>query len=71
MRLTEPTESQTAKRIALIDSQVDIIQINENLIEKAYMNAKTTPGWNDEDYQKSRMAERISMLKGFLPNFSH
>lgn len=52
-----------------IGSFVYLRRIFENLIEEAHKKAKVSSGWNDETYNKQRMAERIEMLKDYLPEF--
>jgi len=41
----------------------------ESLIEEAHAVASKLQGWNEEQYEKSRMAERISLLSHQLPPF--
>lgn len=52
-----------------VGSFVYLRRIFENLIIKHYEIARQAPEWNDDEYQKSRMAEKIGMLKDFLPEF--
>ncbi|REC54226.1 hypothetical protein DRF62_10480 [Chryseobacterium piscium] len=52
-----------------VGSFVYLRRIFENLITKHYDIAKQTTGWNDDEYHKCRMAEKIGMLKDFLPEF--
>lgn len=52
-----------------IGSFVYLRRIFENLIEEAHNKAKVLSGWDDEIYNKQRMAERIEMLKEHLPEF--
>ena len=52
-----------------IGSFVYLRRIFESLIEEAHTKAKTSADWNDEAYLKERMAEKIEMLKNYLPEF--
>ncbi|MFK5892317.1 MAG: short-chain dehydrogenase [Pseudomonadota bacterium] len=52
-----------------VGSFVYLRRIFESLIEKAHVTASASEGWNKEEYQKSRVAEQIALLKGFLPDF--
>jgi len=52
-----------------IGSFVYLRRIFETLIEEAHINAKLESDWNEEIYRKERMAEKIEMLKNYLPDF--
>lgn len=52
-----------------VGSFVYLRRIFENLVGAAYEVASTGSGWDDEAYQKGRMAERIQLLDGHLPEF--
>jgi hypothetical protein len=52
-----------------VGSFVYLRRIFENLVDVAYQIAKGDTGWNDESYCKGRMAERIQLLAGYLPDF--
>ncbi|MDO6814014.1 hypothetical protein [Tenacibaculum soleae] len=52
-----------------IGSFVYLRRIFENLIEEAHLLAKQDAGWNDVEYSKQRMAEKIELLKNHLPEF--
>lgn len=52
-----------------IGSFVYLRRIFESLIEEAHIKAKTDNGWNEEKFQKERMAEKIELLKSHLPEF--
>ena len=52
-----------------IGSFVYLRRIFEELIEEAHKLALTSTSWNDEPYQKSRMNEKIQLLKDYLPEF--
>lgn len=52
-----------------IGSFVYLRRVFENLIEEAHLQAKLTEGWVEDIYSKSRMDEKIELLKSFLPNF--
>jgi hypothetical protein len=40
-------------------------RIFERLIIKRYTDFKETEGWNDEDFYKLRMAEKVEFLERF------
>lgn len=48
---------------------VYVRRIFERLIEEARIAASGQAGWNEESYGKSRMTDRIAMLKDHLPEF--
>lgn len=53
-----------------VGSFVYLRRIIENFIIKpAYDNAKQSIDWDDEEFQKLRVTERIKKLKDFLPEF--
>ena len=52
-----------------IGSYVYLRRVFESLIEEAHSKAISASGWNEEEYEKSRMKERTTLLKGFLPEF--
>ena len=52
-----------------IGSFVYLRRIFEDLIEEAHVQANKEDGWNEEEYAKARMAEKIALLKKFLPEF--
>lgn len=52
-----------------IGSFVYLRRVFEYLLEKEHQKAKLTDGWNEELYQKSKVVERIEMLKDYLPTF--
>lgn len=52
-----------------VGSFVYLRRIFENLVDAAYQIAKNDDGWNDEAYHQGRMAERIQLLAGHLPDF--
>jgi hypothetical protein len=52
-----------------IGSFVYLRRIFERLIIKRYTDFKETEGWNDEDFYKLRMAEKVEFLKDHLPPF--
>lgn len=52
-----------------IGSFVYLRRTFERLICEAYDKAKTEGGWSEEQYQKSRMDEKIVLLKNHLPLF--
>lgn len=52
-----------------IGSYVYLRRIFEALVEEAHQQAVTDSLWNEEAYRRSRMSERIDILKGHLPTF--
>ncbi|MGY4815700.1 short-chain dehydrogenase [Pseudomonas chlororaphis subsp. piscium] len=52
-----------------VGSFVYLRRIFENLVDAAYQIAKTDSGWDEDAYQNGRMAERIQLLVGRLPEF--
>jgi hypothetical protein len=44
-------------------------RIFESLVEEAHQSAKGGNAWDEEKYTQSRMAEKIKLLKGSLPDF--
>lgn len=52
-----------------IGSFVYLRRIFETLISEAYDKVKIEPGWDEDQYQRSRMEERIILLKSHLPSF--
>jgi hypothetical protein len=51
-----------------VGSFVYLRRVFESLIEEAHVLAKSSNGWDDSDFQKARMPERIKLLKAYLPN---
>ena len=52
-----------------IGSYVYLRRVFESLIEEAHDKAQKKTEWNEEEYRKGRMKEKVSMLKNFLPEF--
>lgn len=52
-----------------IGSYVYLRRVFESLIEEAHAKARLTHEWIENEYEKGRMKEKISMLKNFLPEF--
>jgi hypothetical protein len=52
-----------------IGAFVYLRRVFEKLIEQAHLQAKGITGWNESDYGKGRMDDRIEMLKTHLPSF--
>lgn len=44
-------------------------RIFESLIDRAHQRAKNNSNWNEDSFNKSRMVEKISILKDHLPKF--
>lgn len=52
-----------------VGSFVYLRRIFESLIEEAHQSAITDDEWDEDEYQKSRVTERIKLLKGLVPDF--
>lgn len=52
-----------------IGAFVYLRRIFEHLVEEAHQKQITSNGWDEDLYKKSRMDERISLLKHSLPDF--
>ncbi|HEY9743458.1 MAG TPA: hypothetical protein V6C90_23480 [Coleofasciculaceae cyanobacterium] len=52
-----------------IGSFVYLRRIFENLIEEAHQKTIKTNSWNEDDYKRSRMDEKIGLLKDYFPEF--
>ena len=52
-----------------VGSFVYLRRIFESLIEEAHQAAGNEQSWDETEYQKSRMSERIELLKKYLPDF--
>ncbi len=52
-----------------IGSYVYLRRVFESLVEEAHSKAISKAGWNEEIYEKSRMKEKVSLLRDFLPEF--
>ena len=52
-----------------VGSFVYLRRIFEYLIDQAHGEALASAGWNDEQFQKSRMSEKIQLLSQWLPDF--
>lgn len=52
-----------------IGSFMYLRRIFENLIEEAHRAAEAGPSWNEEEYRRSRMSEKIGLLADHLPEF--
>lgn len=52
-----------------IGAFVYLRRIFEGLIEDAYLIAKQKSGWNEEEYQRSKIDQKIDMLRDYLPSF--
>lgn len=52
-----------------VGSFVYLRRIFEYLIEQAHGEALASAGWNDEEFQRSRMLEKIQLLSQWLPDF--
>ncbi|MBY0117870.1 hypothetical protein [Paenibacillus xylanexedens] len=52
-----------------IGSFVYLRRIFENLIEKAHQQAIQNTEWEEEEYNRARMNEKVGMLSNYLPHF--
>jgi hypothetical protein len=52
-----------------IGSFVYLRRIFERLVDEAHQNAKADADWQEDEYLKSRMEEKIKILKTHLPSF--
>lgn len=52
-----------------IGSYVYLRRIFERLVEEAHTKATSDSGWDEDTYAKSRMDEKIALLKTYLPEF--
>lgn len=52
-----------------VGAYVYLRRIFESLVEEAHQESVADAGWNEEEYQRLRMGERISLLKSHLPTF--
>ncbi len=52
-----------------VGAYVYLRRIFESLVEEAHQNSINDAGWDEAEYQRLRMAERISLLKSHLPTF--
>ncbi|WP_308722480.1 hypothetical protein [Paenibacillus polysaccharolyticus] len=52
-----------------IGSFVYLRRIFENLIEKAHQQATQTTGWDEEEYLRARMHDKVGKLANYLPQF--
>lgn len=52
-----------------IGAYVYLRRVFESLVEEAHDKAISKPGWIEEDYERSKMKEKVSLLRDFLPEF--
>ena len=52
-----------------IGAFVYLRRIFESLIEEFHQKAVVTAGWNEVQYQKNRMDEKIKLLEAYIPDF--
>lgn len=73
--LTEEKGKEFVRAIGLASHDVGIgsyaylRRIFEHLVEEAHLTALDDDGWNEEEYNRSRMSEKIQLLKHHLPEF--
>jgi hypothetical protein len=73
--LTDERYSELVRGVGLASHDVGIgafiylRRVFENLIESAHSKAKPEKGWDETAFEKSRMDEKIQLLKEFLPAF--
>lgn len=74
-KVLDANYSEFSKAIGLaahgvgIGAFVYLRRVFEKLIEEAHIKAKETENWNEEQYIKMRIDEKIGVLKDFLPAF--
>lgn len=51
-----------------IGSFVYLRRISEALVEEAHQTAQEDESWDESEYRKQRVSERLNLLKGFLPS---
>lgn len=52
-----------------VGAYVYLRRIFEMLVDDAHQAAVADAGWDEDEYQRSRMSERISLLRAHLPTF--
>ncbi len=52
-----------------VGSYVYLRRVFEALVEEAHQEAQTSEGWDEKQYLKLRMIEKIKALRDYLPNF--
>ncbi|WP_445176480.1 hypothetical protein, partial [Microcoleus sp.] len=52
-----------------IGAYVYLRRVFESLIEEAHSKGISKAGWSEDIYEKSRMKEKVSLLRDFLPEF--
>ena len=73
-QLTPSQRSEIGRAIGLrahgigVGSFIYLRRIFEQLVSEAHDAAQQDEGWDEEAYQKRRMAERIKSLRGHLPS---
>jgi len=73
--LTKARQGEFSRAIGLashdvgIGAYVYLRRIFESLIDEAQERASESAGWDNNQYQRARMSERIVLLKDFLPAF--
>jgi hypothetical protein len=73
--LSRTEYSELARAVGLVSHGVGIgsfvylRRIFERLIDEAHVTAKSSPGWDEALFEKSRMEEKIELLKLYLPPF--
>ncbi|MGJ7915455.1 hypothetical protein ACI48D_08260 [Massilia sp. LXY-6] len=73
--LAKPIFRELTKAIGLaahgvgVGSFVYLRRVFETLVEEAHQVAKNDVGWNEEEYERGRMGEKILLLSKYLPEF--
>lgn len=73
--LTKPQLAELSRAIGLashdvgIGSYVYLRRVFEALVEEANQTVRSDQSWDEQSYARSRMSEKISLLKGHLPTF--
>lgn len=52
-----------------IGAFVYLRRIFERMVEEAHVEASSQVGWDEDEYQKGRMAEKIKLLHAYLPDY--
>ena len=52
-----------------IGAFVYLRRIFEDLVDEAHVLAKSDSGWNEDEFQRGRMEEKILSLRNYLPTF--
>jgi hypothetical protein len=73
--LKEQQYKEFARAVGLVSHGIGIgafvylRRIFEDLVDEAHELGKSEPGWNDNEFQKGRMEDKILALRNYLPTF--